>query len=203
MKNELVLQQKIGVKMLTKIGALSAVAGLLMLIEMPLWFAPPFYKMDLSEIPILIGAFALGPIAGMTIEFIKILLNFVLNGTVTGGVGEAANFLIGCSLVIPAGYIYRKNKTVKNAIIGMVVGTLVLTVVGGLLNYYLLLPVYAKVFGAPIQAFVDMGNALNPYIVDLKTFILFAVVPFNLLKGIIVSAITILIYKRISPILHR
>jgi riboflavin transporter len=203
MKNELVLQQKIGVKILTKIGALSAVAGVLMLIEMPLWFAPPFYKLDLSEIPVLIGAFALGPIAGIMIEFIKILLNFVLNGTITGGVGEAANFLIGCSLIVPAAYIYKKNKTTKNAILGMVVGTLILTVVGGLLNYYLLLPVYSKVFGAPVQAFVDMGNALNPYIVDLKTLILYAVVPFNMLKGIIVSAITVLVYKRISPILHR
>jgi len=203
MKSEMSLKQGFSVKALTKIGALSAVAGVLMLLEMPLWFAPSFYKLDFSEIPVLIGAFALGPIAGMTIELIKILLNFVLNGTVTGGVGEIANFFIGCALVVPAGYIYKRNKNTKNAILGMVVGTLVLTVVGALLNYFLLLPVYAKVFGAPIQAFIDMGNALNPYIVDLKTFILFCVVPFNLLKGIVVSAITLLIYKRISPILHR
>jgi len=174
-----------------------------MLLEMPLWFAPSFYKLDFSEIPVLIGAFALGPIAGMTIELIKILLNFVLNGTVTGGVGEIANFFIGCALVVPAGFIYKQNKNTKNAILGMVVGTLVLTVVGALLNYFLLLPVYAKVFGAPIQSFIDMGKALNPYIVDLKTFVLFCVVPFNLLKGIVVSAFTLLIYKRISPILHR
>lgn len=203
MKSEMSLKQGFSVKALTKIGALSAVAGVLMLLEMPLWFAPNFYKLDFSEIPVLIGAFALGPIAGMTIELIKILLNFVLNGTVTGGVGEIANFLIGCALIVPAGYIYKRNKTTKNAILGMVVGTLVLTVVGALLNYFVLLPVYAKVFGAPIQAFIDMGKALNPYIVDLKTFILFSVVPFNLLKGIVVSAITLLIYKRISPILHR
>lgn len=203
MKSEMSLKQGFSVKALTKIGALSAVAGVLMLLEMPLWFAPSFYKLDFSEIPVLIGAFALGPIAGMTIELIKILLNFVLNGTVTGGVGEIANFFIGCALVVPAGFIYKQNKNTKNAIFGMIVGTLVLTVVGALLNYFLLLPVYAKVFGAPIQAFIDMGKALNPYIVDLKTFVLFCVVPFNLLKGIVVSAITLLIYKRISPILHR
>ena len=203
MKSEMSLKQGFSVKALTKIGALSAVAGVLMLLEMPLWFAPSFYKLDFSEIPVLIGAFALGPIAGMTIELIKILLNFVLNGTVTGGVGEIANFFIGCALVVPAGYIYKQNKNTKNAILGMVVGTLVLTVVGALLNYFLLLPVYAKVFGAPIQSFIDMGKALNPYIVDLKTFVLFCVVPFNLLKGIVVSAFTLLIYKRISPILHR
>lgn len=203
MKSEISLKQKISVKTLTKIGALSAVAGVLMLLEMPLWFAPSFYKLDFSEIPVLIGAFALGPVAGMTIEFIKILLNFVLNGTITGGIGELANFLIGCSLIVPAGYIYQKNKTTRNAIVGMFVGTLTLTLVGALLNYYLLLPVYAKVFGAPIQAFIDMGNALNPYIIDLKTFIFYAVVPFNIFKGTIVSAFTLLVYKRISPILHR
>jgi riboflavin transporter len=203
MKNELVLKERSYVKTLTKIAALSAVAGVLMLIEMPLWFAPNFYKLDLSEIPVLIGAFAMGPIAGMIIEFIKILLNFVLNGTVTGGVGELANFLIGCALIMPAGFIYKHHKSSKTAVIGMAVGTLTLTIIGAILNYYLLLPVYAKVFGMPIQAFVDMGNILNPLIIDLKTFILYAVVPFNILKGVVVSAITLLIYKRISPILHK
>jgi riboflavin transporter len=203
MKNELVLKERSYVKTLTKIAALSAVAGVLMLVEMPLWFAPNFYKLDLSEIPVLIGAFAMGPIAGIVIEFIKILLNFVLNGTVTGGVGELANFLIGCSFIIPAGLIYKHHKSSKTAVIGMAVGTLTLTVIGAILNYYLLLPVYAKVFGMPIQAFIDMGSVLNPLIIDLKSFILYAVVPFNILKGVVVSAITLLVYKRISPILHR
>lgn len=203
MKGEISLKKGMRIKTLTKIGVLSAVAGVLMLIEMPLWFAPDFYKLDLSEIPVLIGAFALGPIAGIIIELVKILLNFIMNGTITGGIGELANFLIGCSLIVPAGYIYKRNKTTKTAIIGMTVGTLTLAVVGALLNYFLLLPVYAKVFGAPLQAFIDMGNALNPLIVDLKTFILYAVVPFNIFKGIVVSAFTVLIYKRISPILHR
>lgn len=203
MKNEISINQKKSVKTLTKIGVLSAIAGVLMLVEMPLWFAPSFYKLDLSEIPVLIGAFALGPFAAIAIEFVKILLNFVLNGTITGGIGELANFLIGCSFVIPAGYIYRQHKTMKTAIIGMIVGTISLAIVGAILNYSVLLPAYAKVFGAPIQSFIDMGNALNPYIIDLKTFILYAVVPFNILKGIIVSTITLLIYKRLSPILHK
>ena len=91
----------------------------------------------------------------------------------------------------------------KSAIIGMVAGILMMAVVGSFANYFVLLPVYAKVFGMPIQVFIDMGNALNSSIVDLKTFILFAVVPFNIVKGIIVSAVTILIYKRLSPVLHR
>lgn len=203
MKNELMVNRRVSAKTLTKIGVLSAVATVLMLIEFPLWFAPNFYELDFSEVPVLIGAFALGPVAGITIELIKIIMNFVLNGTVTGGIGELANLIIGCSFIIPASYIYKYNKSIKSAVIGMVTGTLTLAIAGALMNYYLLLPVYANIFGTPIEAFVNMGNVINPYIVDLKTLVLYAVVPFNILKGIISSAITILIYKRLSPILHR
>jgi riboflavin transporter FmnP len=203
MKGEITVNKRGNIKTITKIGVLAAVATVLMLLEMPLWFAPNFYELDFSEVPVLIGAFALGPVAGVTIELIKILLNFVLNGTITGGVGEFANFLIGCSLMVPAAIIYKNKKSVKSALLGMIAGTVSMIFVGSLLNYYLLLPVYATVFGAPIQAFVDMGKAINPAIVDLKTLILYAVVPFNLLKGVAVSAITMLIYKRISPILHK
>lgn len=203
MKSEVIVKQRSSVKALTKIAVLSAIATLLMLVDIPLWFAPNFYQLDFSEVPVLIGAFALGPIAGITIEFMKILLNFVLNGTDTGGIGELANFIVGCSFIVPAGLIYRNKKSVKNALIGMIVGTVILATVGSLLNYFVLLPVYATIYGAPIDAFVGMGNALNKNIVDLKTLVLYAVVPFNLLKGIAVAAITLLVYKRISPILHK
>ena len=203
MKKEENLKRCVNTKTLAKIGVLSAVATVAMLLEFPLPFAPSFYELDFSEVPVLIGAFALGPVAGVFIELIKILLNFVLNGTVTAGVGEIGNLLIGCSLIVPAAIIYRRNKSFKSAIIGLIVGIVSLAIVGALLNYYLLLPVYSTAFGAPLQAFVDMGNALNKYIVDVKTLVLYAVVPFNLVKGIIVSVLTILIYKRISPILHR
>jgi riboflavin transporter FmnP len=203
MKSETIVNRRGNLKTLTKIGVLGAVATVLMLMELPLWFAPTFYKLDFSEVPVLIGAFALGPIAGITIEFIKIVLNFVMNGTITGGVGELANFLIGCSLIVPASYIYKHHKSIKSAVTGMLIGSLVMVVVGSVLNYYLLLPLYANIFGAPIESFVDMGNAINPLITDLKTFVLYAVAPFNLLKGVVISAITLLIYKRISPILHK
>lgn len=203
MKSEAIVKQRSSVKTLTKIAVLSAIATLLMLVDIPLWFAPNFYQLDFSEVPVLIGTFALGPIAGITIEFMKILLNFVLNGTDTGGIGELANFIVGCSFIVPAGLIYRNNKSVKNALVGMIVGTVMLATVGSLLNYFVLLPVYATIYGAPIDAFVGMGNALNKNIVDLKTLVLYAVVPFNLLKGIAVAAITLLVYKRISPILHK
>lgn len=190
------------VRMLAQIAMLSAVAAVLMLVEVPLPFlAPTFYQLDLSELPVLIGAFALGPLAGMMIEMIKILLNFVLNGTLTAGVGELANFLIGCALVVPAGYIYRRGKTKKSALIGMGVGTVCMALAGGILNAFLLLPAYGKAFGMPVDAFVEMGSAIFPVIDNLFTFCLFSVVPFNMVKGILVSAITMFLYKHISRLL--
>lgn len=203
MKSEVSLKQRSNTKVIAKVGVLGAVATVLMLLDFPLWFAPNFYKLDFSEVPVLLGAFALGPGAGAMIELVKILLNFVLNGTDTGGIGEFANLLIGLSFIVPAGFIYKKNKSYKSAIVGLGIGTITLALVGALLNYYLLLPVYSKVYGAPIQAFVDMANALNPAITDLKTFIMYAVVPFNIFKGVVVSAMVILIYKKLSPILHK
>ena len=112
-------EPKLGVKAIVKIGMLAAVAVILMLFEIPLPFAPSFYEIDFSEVPVLVGCFAMGPFAGALIELIKILLNFVLTGTQTAGVGEIANFIIGCALCVPAGLIYRRNRTRKNALIGM------------------------------------------------------------------------------------
>ena len=188
------------VRMMAQIGMLSAIAVVLMLFEIPLPFAPAFYEIDFSEVPVLIGCFAMGPLAGAAIEFLKILLNFVVTGTDTAGVGEIANFIIGCSLCVPAGLIYRRNRTRKNALIGMVVGTVTMTVIGCFINAFVLLPTYAVAFGMPIDALVSMGTAVNSHITNLFTFVMFAVAPFNLLKGVLVSVIVFLIYKKISPV---
>ena len=189
--------KKMALSTLTKIALLAAVAGVLMLFEAPLWFAPSFYKLDLSELAVMVGALSMGPAAGAMIELIKILLNFVLNGTITGGVGEFANFLIGCSFVVPAAWIYRRQRNIKGMLLGMAAGIVCMVLLGSVINYFILLPVYATVFGQPLEFFIQMGNALNPAIVDLKTFILFAVAPFNLLKGIIISALTFLLYRKL------
>ena len=189
------------IRTMAQIGMLSAIATVLMLFEMPLPFAPSFYEIDFSEVPILIGSFAMGPLAGAAIEFIKILLNFAINGTLTAGVGEIANFLIGCSLVVPAAMIYCKKHTRNGALLGMVTGTVFMTIVGCFMNAYILLPAYAKAFGMPLNALVGMGTAVNKHITDIKTFVILAVGPFNLLKGTLVSLIVFLVYKKISPIL--
>ena len=138
--------------------------------------------------------------SGVGIELIKNLLHIVISGTQTAGVGEVANFLIGCAFIVPAGLIYHKKHTRTGALIGMASGTVLMTVIGGLMNAYVLLPVYAKAFGMPLNALVEMGTAINAKITSVSTLILFAVTPFNLLKGVLVSLIVFLIYKKISPI---
>ena len=187
---------------LVEIGMLGAIATILMLFEFPIPFlAPPFYELDFSEVPVLVGAFALGPMAGATIELIKILINLMVNGTATAFVGEIGNYLLGCSFIIPAAVIYKRRKSKKIALIAMIAGTITMTIFGCLLNAYVLLPTYAAAFGMPIDAIVGMGSAINGNITNVMTFVILAVAPFNILKGVVVSAITLLIYKHISPIL--
>nr|WP_303183595.1 ECF transporter S component [Lachnoclostridium phocaeense] len=188
------------IRTIVQVGMLAAIAVVLMLFEIPLPFAPSFYEIDFSEVPVMIGTFAMGPLAGAAIELVKILLNFFINGTTTAGVGEVANFLIGCALVVPAGIIYRRKRTRKGAIIGMAAGTVFMTLLGCVLNAYVLLPTYAAAFQLPIDSLVAMGTAVNGSITDLFTFVAFAVAPFNILKGVLVSLIVFLIYKKISPV---
>ena len=194
-------KNKLTTKAITQIGMLGAIAVVLMLFEIPLPFAPSFYEIDFSEVPVLVGCFAMGPLAGVLIELIKIVLNLLINGSITAGVGEIANFIIGCSFIVPAGIIYQRMKSKHGAIVGMVTGTLFMTILGCFVNAYILLPAYAKAFEWPIEALVEMGTAVNGNINSLFTFVMFAVVPFNLLKGVLVSIIVLCIYKKISPIL--
>lgn len=186
---------------MVKIAMLAAVSALLMYIEIPLWFAPPFYEIDLSEVPVLIGAFSMGPLAGVLIELVKILVKVVLKGSQTYGVGELANFAIGCALILPAAIIYKKHKTQKGAIAGMISGTVFMTFIGCFINAYVMLPAYSWAFKMPIDAIIAMGTKVNGNINSMLTFVILAVVPFNFIKGIIVSVITFLLYKRVRIIL--
>lgn len=181
----------------------SAISGVLMLMEIPLFFAPGFYKLDISEMPVLICTFYLGPVAGVTAELLKVMVKLLIKGTSTAFVGDFANFVVGCSFILPASIIYHALPGRKTAIIGMGVGTLVLTVFGSLFNGFYLIPKFAVLFGMPVDAIVAMGTKVNAAITDVWTLVAFAVVPFNLVKGVAVSALTFLLYKRISPILHK
>lgn len=190
-------------KYVAKIGVLTAVATVLMFFEIPLWFAPSFYKIDFSEIPILIGSFALGPISGVIMELLKNLLNLLFDGTTTAFVGEFANFITGCAFVLPAAIIYRYKKSLKYAIIGMISGAASLIIVGALLNYFLLIPTFSKLYNLPIEVIVGMGHEVNHAVTGLKQLIVFAVMPFNLVKAVLCSVATLLVYKRVSGILHK
>ncbi len=190
------------IRTVAQVGVLGGIAFLLMTIEIPLWFAPGFYRLDLSELPVLIGAFAMGPLAGVLIELVKVVLYFFIHGSSTAGVGDMANFIMGCALVVPAAALYKNHKTKKRAAIGLVSGTAAMAAASSLLNAFLLLPLYAAAFHMPLAAIIQMGTKVNPAITNLFTFVLFAVVPFNLFKGAVVSVLTMLLYKKVSPILH-
>ncbi len=186
---------------IAKSGILAGVAILLMFFETPLPLMPVFLKFDLSEIPVMLAAFALGPVSAIIIEFIKNLAHLPFTGT--GGVGEVANFFVGCALTVPAAVIYRNHKTKHIAILGMAVGTVVMTVFASLLNYYIMIPFYITVMGLPIEAIVGMSKeAGNKLVMDLKTLIVYVFVPFNIFKGLVASVLVALIYKPLSRLLH-
>ncbi len=191
-------------KTMVKISVLGVISFILMFFEIPLpWLAPPFMKIDISDLPSLIGSFAIGPMAGVIIQLLKNVLNVLIEGSTTGGVGELANFVVGSAFAYTAGFVYYKKKTFKRAIIGLILGTIVMTLVITLANYFVMFPLYAKLMGQDIQVFIDMGTAINKNITDLGSLMLISVVPFNIVKGIMVTAITLLVYKRVSPILHK
>ena len=182
-------------KFIANVAILSAVAFVLMMFDFPLLFiAPSFYKLDFSEVSVLIGGFAFGPWAAVLIEAVKIILKLLFKPTETMFVGELANFIIGIAFTVPAAIIYRKEKSKKNALLGMIVGTLVMAVVGILANYFVLLPFYSNLYGMPIDTFVKMGAAIFPFIKSVWGLLFVCVLPFNLIKGILLSIITIPLY---------
>lgn len=184
-------------------GMFAALAGVLMYIEIPLLFiAPEFYKLDLSEIPVLICTFSMGPTAGVICEFLKILIKLLLRGTSTAFVGELANFVVGCSFVLPASIIYNSKRTFKRAVVALAVGGLIMTAFGSLFNALYLIPAYSKLYGMPIEALISAAKEVRGGVNSVMTMAIFCVAPFNLIKAILVSVITIPLYKRVKKIIR-
>ena len=183
------------------IGVFSAIGAVLMALDLPVPFAPFFYSIDFSELPALIGGFAYGPVAAVMIEFCKVLLKLFIKPSSTAFVGELANFIIGCTLVLPASILYLLKRTKKRAIIGTLTGTLCMTVFGTVFNAVYLLPKFAQMYGMPLEAIIEMGTAIHASIHDVTGFVILCVAPLNILKGGLDSIITILVYKKLSPIL--
>lgn len=192
---------------IVKIGLLSALSFALMYLDeifLPLTslIFPGFLKLDIADVPALVAGFAMGPVAGVLVALIRNIIYFMTKSS-TAGVGSVANFVTAVSLILPATIIYRRSHTRKGALIGMLVGTVSMAVVMAITNYYIFIPLFAKVGGYPLSAVVDMGAKVNPFIVDLRSFVIFATAPFNLLKGIVVSLITFSIYKHISRVFKK
>ena len=181
------------------VGICSAIAVVLHILDFPLLFlAPEFYKLDFSEVPVLLCGFYLGPSAAVACEGIKILLKLLFKSTTTAFVGDFANFVVGCSLVLPATILYHLHKSRRSAVTGLAVGTLILTVFGSAFNAIYLLPKFAELYGISLEAIVGMGAQIHPAINSITTFVLLCVAPLNLVKGVSVSLLTLLLYKRVA-----
>ena len=188
-------KSRFSVATMTRIAILAAAASILFLIEIPI---VAFYKLDLSNIPVLLGAFSMGPVPGMIILALKSAIGLLHSPS--AGVGELADFVMGAALIIPASVIYHRNKSRKNAIIGMAIGTVCMVIVGVLMNKWVMLPFYMGAFHMDMDGIIKAAGVAG---VDSEWKLLLLVTgPFNLLKGVVLSIVTALIYKPLSPILH-
>ena len=181
------------------IGICSALAAVLHTLDFPLPFiAPGFYKLDFSELPVLLCGFYLGPSASVACEGVKILLKLLLKGTSTAFVGDFANFVVGCSFVLPATIWYQTHKNKHSAIMGLILGTLVMTTLGTAFNAVYLLPKFAQLFELPLDQIIAMGASIHPSVQNVATFVVLCVAPLNLVKGFVVSLLTMLLYKKVA-----
>lgn len=178
---------KMNLAAMAKIGALSALAVGLMYLEFPIFSVYPWLKLDFADVPALIGGFALGPVAGVAIELIKNFFNFILKSS-TGGVGELANFLLAVALVLPASLIYKRKKSRKSAVVGLVVGSACMVALAPVLNYYVLIPLFVGFLGPDF---------------DISLYLVAGTLPITAIKAVSESIVVILLYKRLSGILHK
>lgn len=195
-------QNKNHVTKIVLIAMMSAIAIIMNLFSFETPLFPTFYKLDFSEIPILIVSFYLGPVAGVTSELLKVLLNILINGTKTAFIGEFANFAIGCSFVLPAALFYRVIHSKKGAYIAVGVGTAFLVVFSLLFNALYLLPAFADFYNRDLEDIIKMGTKINSNIDSISTFLIFATLPVNLIKGVVCSVVTVIIYKPFSKVVN-
>ena len=194
-------KKTISVNKMTKIAILAAISYVFMFISIPIpGVFPDFLKLDISDIPAIFGGMALGPVSGLTIALLKNLFNGLTSST-TAGIGEIANLLIGGSYVVVLSLVYRHKKNIKGLILGFFLATIVMTLVGSLTNYYVLLPFYGKIM--PMKVIIDMGHVINSNVIDLKSFVIWMIAPFNIVKAIFMSLITLPLYKKMEVILKR
>lgn len=187
---------QVSTRIITMTALLAAISYMLAFLEFPVPLSPSFARMDLSDLPALIGAFAFGPVMGVMIELIKNILQLL--STSTGGIGELANFLMGASYVLAAGFIYKYKKTKKTAIWACVISSVVMGI-AAIVNYFILLPLFETFM--PLEQLIESFGEFLPFIKTKLDVVLFNALPFNILKGLVIGAITMMIYKKLTPIL--
>lgn len=191
------MKKTMSVPYLTRIAVLTALASILFLIEIPV---VAFYKLDLSNLPVLLGAFSMGPVAGLIILFLKSLLGMLHSTSMY--VGEMADFIMGAAYVLPAALLYRMKKNRSTALWGMVLGTVAMIIVAVLVNWKIMIPFYMNAFGMPMEAVIGMATKVLPFVDTQWELLMFVTAPFNLLKGVVLSLLTFILYKHLSPLLH-
>ena len=184
------------------IGALfGAIAFVLMFFSFPIPILSPFAELDLSAVPELIGTFILGPVGGVGIITVKLLLKLVFQGSSSMLTGEVQNFLLECSYVIPATLFYQRNKTKKGAVIGLVIGSVCAIIAAVLTNIYLIFPAYMKLYGMDWDSILGIFGEVNPLINNIPTMVAFSVIPFNVVSRVLTAVITMVLYKKISGLI--
>ena len=204
------------VKNMARVAILSALAAILMILDFPSFIAPGnMYKLDFGDLPCLLGGFAMGPFAAFLIVTLKILIKLLFKPTTTAFVGELANYLLSLIFCVVASFIYKKNKTKKNALKALVISSALMVVVSGFLNQFVLIPFFSRFYGIPVDNIISMGQKVYSDLIyfftrkevtthlihDTFTFVAYCVIPFNILKAVLVDILIFLLYKRVSPLL--
>ncbi len=196
-------EKKLSTQKLCFIGLFGALSAVLMLFDFPLFFAPSLMKLDLAELPAILGGFMFGPLAGECIIIVKILLNLLLTGTSTMYVGELSNLILSSIYVLTASLIYQRHKTRKQAAVSLVIAVAAVSVVALITNTLFIFPAYAVIYGMTMETIVSMAAAVNPLVHNTMTMMLFSVFPFNIVKYSAVSIITFVVYKKLHVAINK
>lgn len=196
------MKKKISTAVMVRSALLGAIAAVLMQFDLRLPVFPGFLGLDVSDLPALIGAVTTGPLSAVLISLVKNLLDPIIFGTNTGGIGNFANFVMGVALVVPIGIIYQRRKNLSGYIIGSAAGIVTMVITACVVNYFILLPLYSELF-IPMDTIISIANAVNSNVTDVFTLLLFAIVPFNLLKGGITVVLGYILYRVLKPVFNQ
>lgn len=194
---------KLTTQMICFVGLFGALSTILMLFQVPLFFVPGFMKLDIAELPAILGAFMFGPVAGESIVFVKIILNLLIDGTDTMYVGELSNLLLSSIYVLCASLIYHRRKTKRRAALSLLISVVLTSTAAVISNTFVTFPAYAVVYGLSMDKIVEMAQAVNPLVCDAVTMMIWSILPFNLIKYGAVSVLTFMLYKKLHLCIQR